>query len=155
MRQRFTAETPRTPRKLQIPRFARDDNSYIGMTIYKWFNKSSNFKLKLQPVIRQPHALRQRCVSRLVRQVVTDVREKRALWFYRFHDFQRLLDRRMRGMRCVAQGVQKQDVEVPQLLQRFGRDLAVIGEVGGRSETETKDRGFAVDHCQRLEARAE
>ncbi len=58
-------------------------------------------------------------------------------------------------MRRVAQRVQKQDIEVPQLLQRFMRDLAVIGQVGGRSKTETKNRGVAVDHRQRLEARSE
>src|SRR6266403_6242026 len=61
----------------------------------------------------------------------------------------------MRGMRLVAQRVQKQNVEVSQLLQRFGRNIAVIGQIGGRSETETKNRSIAVDHCQRLEARSE
>src|ERR1700694_1743279 len=58
-------------------------------------------------------------------------------------------------MRRVAQRVQKQDVEAAQLLQRFGRNLAVIGQVGSGSETETKNRGFAVDHRQWLEARSE
>src|SRR6266404_3554146 len=58
-------------------------------------------------------------------------------------------------MRLVAQRIQKQDIEVAELLQRFGRDLAVIGQIGGRSETETKNRGIAVDHRQRLEARSE
>src|SRR5208282_2191882 len=61
----------------------------------------------------------------------------------------------MRGMRLVAQRIQKQNVEAPQLLQRFGRDLAVIGQVGGRSETETDDRSFPMDHRHWLEARAE
>src|ERR1700676_2386855 len=61
----------------------------------------------------------------------------------------------MRGVRLVAQRVQKQDVYVSQLLQRFGRTRAVIGQLGGRSETETKNRSIAVDHRQRLEARSE
>src|SRR5208337_4969754 len=61
----------------------------------------------------------------------------------------------MRGMRRVAQCIQKKNVETAQFLQRFGRDLAVIGQVGGRSETETKNRGLAVNYRQRLEARAE
>src|SRR6266852_1109371 len=81
--------------------------------------------------------------------------EKCALWFHLFHDLQRLLDSRMRGVRLVTQRVQKQDIEVSQLLQRFRRDLAVVGQVGGRSETETKNRSIAVDHRQRLEARSE
>src|ERR1700676_5502830 len=81
--------------------------------------------------------------------------EECALRFYLFHDLQRLLDGRMRGVRLVAQRVQKQDVEISQLLQRFGRTLAVIGQIGGRSETETKNRSIAVDHRQRLEARSE
>src|SRR6266436_5035867 len=61
----------------------------------------------------------------------------------------------MRGVWLVAQRVQKQDVEVSQLLQCFRRNLAVVGQVGGRSETETKNRSIAVDHRQRLEARTE
>ena len=81
--------------------------------------------------------------------------EECALRFYLFHDFQRLLDGRMGGMRLVAQRIQKKDVEVSQLLQRLGRNLAVVGQIGGRSETETKNRSIAVDHRQRLEARAE
>src|ERR1039458_8707855 len=98
---------------------------------------NSNLKLQFHSVKRQPHVGRQRGVGRLVRQVVADVREKRALRFHRVHDLQRLLHGRMRGMRLVAQRVQKQYVEVAQLLQRFGRNLAVICQVGGRSETET------------------
>src|SRR5882762_1982002 len=61
----------------------------------------------------------------------------------------------MRGVRLVAQRVKKQDVKASQLLQRFGRDLAVIGQVGGGSEAETENRSIAVDHRQRLEARSE
>src|SRR5260370_27921839 len=61
----------------------------------------------------------------------------------------------MRGVRRVAQRIQKKNVEAAQLVQRFGWDLAVIGQVGGGSKTETNDRSFAVDYRHRLETRTE
>src|ERR1022692_102059 len=121
----------------------------------EWFNKFSDLKLQFHSVVRQLHAGRQRRVGCLVRQVVTNVREKCTLRFYRFNNFQRLLDGRMSGMRRVAQRVQKQNVESAQFLQRFGGDFAVIRQVSRRSEPETENRGVAVNHRQWLEARAE
>jgi hypothetical protein len=66
-----------------------------------------------------------------------------------------LLYCRMRGMRHMTQRVEKQNVETVQLLQRGGRNFAVIGEIGSRSATEAEDWSFSVYYRQRLEARAE
>src|ERR1019366_7318082 len=87
-------------------------------------------------------------------QVVADVRDTCSLRFECGRDLQRLFYGGMRGMRLVAQRIQKENVEAAQFLQRFGRDLAVIGQVSSRSETETDNRSFAVDYRHRLEARA-
>src|ERR1017187_10083748 len=86
---------------------------------------------------------------------MANMRKERALWFYRLHDLQRLLDRRMRGMWLIAKRIQKKDVEVVELLQRFDGALPVIGQVSARAETEADDRGLAMNHCQRLKARPE
>jgi hypothetical protein len=47
-----------------------------------------NLKLQLHPVIRQLHTRRQRCIGRLVRQVMADVSKKRALRFHLSHNLQ-------------------------------------------------------------------
>src|SRR5271166_4746065 len=57
-------------------------------------------------------------------------------------------------MRLVSQRIQKKNVEVAQLLNRFRRHRTVIGEIGGRSETKAQNRRFTVNHRHRLKVRA-
>ena len=63
----------------------------LGMTIRILF-RPSNFELDFHPVKRQLHSRGQRGIRSFVGQIVTDVRKESALWFYLFHNFQRLLD---------------------------------------------------------------
>src|SRR2546423_12859718 len=61
----------------------------------------------------------------------------------------------MRRMRLVAPSGQKQNVESAQQVQRLARHVAVIGQVGRRSETETENGSFAVDYGHGLKTRPE
>ena len=62
----------------------------------------------------------------------------------RFHRLDRSIDGGVRGMRLVSKGVQEDDVEVAQQVHGTFGDLAVIGEVGGLTESETVDGPWAV-----------
>ena len=79
--------------------------------------------------MRQPHMLRQRDIGCFVSQIVTDVGEKCPFRLQSVNDLHRIFDRRVRGMRFVPKGIQKQNVEVFQLPQGRIRNLAVIGQI--------------------------
>ena len=85
---------------------------FFAIFAVKKLAPSLNLKFQFHSVVRQPHMRRQRRIGRRVRQIVADVGEERPLRFHPLHDAQRILHRRMRGMRLVPQRVQKQDVEV-------------------------------------------
>ncbi len=55
----------------------------------------------------------------------------------------------------MPERVEKQDVQATQPLHRLWRDLAEIGEIGGRAKTETLNLHGAVDDLDRLKTRAE
>src|SRR5436305_1045775 len=61
----------------------------------------------------------------------------------------------MRGMRLVPQRIQKQNVESFELMHGRIGDLAVIGEISGRSEAIAVDLALAVDENHRFEAGTE
>src|SRR6476619_406742 len=58
------------------------------------------------------------------------------------------------GMRLVSQRIEKQDVEAAQLLERLGRNLAVIGKVGGRSKAIPVDYAAPVQQPERADFEA-
>ena len=94
----------------------------------------------LQPVIRQADVRRQQAVGALVRQVVADVGEEGAPGAPAVsHGLDGAVHGGVRGMRLVAQRVQKQHVQAAQQFQRGLGNLAVIGEIGGRAEAEAVD----------------
>src|SRR5689334_9008544 len=105
--------------------------------------------------MRQPHVIRKSPVRLLVRQIMRDVREKGAARLELFHQAQRIRDRGMRGMRAMTERVKKQDVQPAQLLLRFRRNLAEVGEVCGGAEAETVNLRVAVDDLHRLKTHAE
>src|SRR5207245_2546238 len=82
-------------------------------------------------------------------QIVTDMGEKGALRRQFLNVLNRSLDGGMRGMRRVTQRIQKQNVQAVQLRERFGRNLAVIGQVGRISETKPEDWRFPVKQPHR------
>src|SRR5208337_1896358 len=100
-------------------------------------SKLLNFKLQFHSVVGQSDLGRQFRIRFFMREVVTDVREKRALRFDLVHDSQRLLDGGMRGMRLVAQRIQEKNVEVAQFVERLRRHGTVVGEVSAGPEAET------------------
>src|ERR1700758_5435984 len=75
---------------------------------------SSNLKLQFHSVVRQAHAIRERSIRPLMRQVMADVSEKHPLGLQAFCDLQGLVHAGMRGMRFVAQGIQEKDVQALQ-----------------------------------------
>ena len=66
--------------------------------------------------MRQPDVRRKSGISFLMRQIVRDVREERTFRLETFDDLQGILNRRMRRMRTMPERVQKQNVQVAQLL---------------------------------------
>src|SRR5262249_13877045 len=87
-------------------------------------------------------------------QVVGNMREEGAPGLELLHQAQRVGHGGMRGVRAMTQSVKKQDIEPAQEFLGVQRDFAEIGEVGGRAETKTVNLGFAVNHYDRLKARA-
>src|SRR5213594_33799 len=89
-----------------------------------------------------------------MRQIVTDMREERPSRFQAINRSQRMLHRGVRGMWLVAQRVQKKNVEVLELAQRFLRNVAVVREIRGRSKAEAAYFRIAVDQYNPLEHRS-
>src|SRR5579871_6613971 len=116
--------------------------------------KNSDFKLQLQPVMCQPNMSRKRCIRSLVSQIVTNVGEECALRFQLLHDRQRILYGRVRWMRLVSQSIEKQYVQTFQLPHRRIRNLTMIGQVRGRSESIAVDLGLSVNHDHWRETRS-
>lgn len=83
---------------------------------YSAVNRFLNFKFQFQAVVCQPYVSRQGRVGRFVRQIVTDVREKGALRFQPLHDLERVLHGGVRRVRLVPERIQKQDVQIFQLM---------------------------------------
>src|SRR5579864_1430893 len=114
---------------------------------------NSNLEFQFHAVVRKFYVFRQRSIRLLVRQIVTNVREKCALRLQPLHDAQRVLHRRMRRVRLVAQCIQKQNIEVFQLRQRRYRDLTMVGQVSRRAKTKAINLRVAMDQSDRLESR--
>src|SRR6266851_914657 len=88
-------------------------------------------------------------------QVVADVGEERAPRFQLFYPAQAALNGRMRRVRSVAQRIQKQDVQPQKLRLRILRDVAVIRQIGRRSEPEPQYIGPSMQHANRGELQPE
>src|SRR5262249_48894612 len=61
----------------------------------------------------------------------------------------------MRGMRLVAQSVQKKNVQATQAIHRLGRDFSEVSEISRRTETEAMDFCIAMQNPYRFKASAE
>ena len=72
----------------------------------------------------------------LVAEVVTDVREESPPWREPLHGLNGAVHGGVGGVRLISKRVEKQDVQTLQQAVRRFRDLAVIGEIGRRAETE-------------------
>src|SRR5262249_11847967 len=72
-----------------------------------------------------------------------------------FDDAQRSLDRRVRRMGSVAQGIEEQDVKILQFSERGLGDIAVVREISRTAKAKTIDLSLTVNHRNRLKARAE
>src|SRR5581483_5835265 len=114
-----------------------------------------DFEIEFHPVIRQAHVVRQHGVGRGMRQVVANMREERALRLEFFHDAQRVCHCRVRRMRLVSQRIQKENVEISQLLERLLRHFAEVGQIGRRSDAVAVDLGLTVNYRARLDARTD
>src|SRR5581483_11762602 len=114
-----------------------------------------DFEIEFHPVIRQAHVVRQHGVGRGMRQVVANMREERALRLEFFHDAQRVCHCRVRRMRLVSQRIQKENVEISQLLERLLRHFAEVGQIGRRSDAVAVDLGLTVNYRDRVDARTE
>ncbi len=79
-----------------------------------------------------------------------DMREESPRRLQFFNRPERLLDRRMGGVRVMAQRVQEENVEPGELLLAFGRDLAVIREIRAIAKLESVHGALAVIHANRL-----
>src|SRR5215469_10477691 len=112
------------------------------------------FELELEPVIGKTHILRQLGVGRLVRKIVRHVSEERALRLQLFDDLQRILERRVRGMRMVPQRIENQNIEPLQLRHRVIRDRAEIRCIGCRTEAVGLDGIVTMIYNQLNELRA-
>src|SRR5271156_1125758 len=98
---------------------------------------------------------RQSSVGRLVRQIVANMSEERALGLHPLHDAQRILHRRMCGMRLMSQRIQKENIQSFELTQRRLGNFAVVGQVCSASEAEAINLRVAVYDPHRFEARSE
>src|SRR6266851_1447501 len=107
--------------------------------------------LELETVIRQPNVRRQRRLGERVRQVMTDVREKRTARLEFFNRLKAARDSRVSGVRPVPQRVQEQHVQVLQFCFRFLRNLAVIGQISGIAEAKSQHRRLSVLQTDRDE----
>src|SRR5271156_6617969 len=96
---------------------------------------------------------RQSSVGGFMRQIVTNMREESPLRLNPLYNAQRILHRRVRGMRFMPQRVQKKNIQSLQLMERRLRYLAVIGEIRRASEAEAVDLRFSMNQSHRLEAR--
>src|SRR5580658_6180525 len=88
-------------------------------------------------------------------QVMANMREERALGFHPLHDAQRILHRRVRGVRLVPQGIQKENIQPFQLLERRLWDFAVIGEISRTAKAKAVDFSFAMNQAHGLKASPE
>src|SRR6476469_6971585 len=68
-----------------------------------------------QPVIRETDIVGQRCFGVLVREIVAQVRQKRAPRLKLFRDSYGSLQRRVRRVRFMTKGIEKQHVQTSQL----------------------------------------
>ena len=66
--------------------------------------------------MRQAHVFRQGLIRFLVRQIVGDVSKESAPRLQFFHQAERVRHRGMRGMRAMAQRIQKEYIQPAQLL---------------------------------------
>src|SRR5580658_7461110 len=72
-----------------------------------------------------------------------------------FHPFQTLCHGRMRRMRLMTQGVEKQHVEIAELLFRCLRNIALVRNVCRRTEAEAENLLLAVQHGQGRDGQSE
>src|SRR4051794_28366628 len=57
-------------------------------------------------------------------------------------------------MRCVTQRIEKQNIQILQLCERFFRNRAEVCQVGRASKTEADDFGIAMQYLHRFESSA-
>src|SRR5882672_7190272 len=93
-----------------------------------------------QTVVGQPYWCRQRVFGLLVRQVVADMSKESPPGRELFDRLNGPLDRRMRGVRLVAQRVQEQHIQAAQLIHRLRGNVAMIREISRAAETKSVNR---------------
>ena len=97
---------------------------------------------------------RERRFGRGMRNVVAHVSEERALRFDAQSRFDGVRERGVRGMRFVAQGVEKKHVEILQFSDGGFGDFVMVREIGNVAKAEAVDFFAAMHHRDRLEAQA-
>src|SRR5713226_1839688 len=83
-----------------------------------------------------------------VRQFVADMGEVGPARIELLGNSHGSLDGGMRRMRLMAQRIEKQHVQAPQLIERLLGDLAVVGEIGGGSEAVAEHLAPAVPEAK-------
>src|SRR5215470_4167067 len=61
----------------------------------------------------------------------------------------------MRGMRLMAQGVQKKNIQAAQASHRLGGDFTEVSKISGRTETKAMNFSVAMENLYRFKAGAE
>src|ERR1700751_6083498 len=87
-------------------------------------------------------------------EIMRDMGEEGALGLQPVNDLKRVGDSGMRRGRLVTQSIKKQNGGIVQPLKRGLGDLAEVREIGGRTETKTKDLGISMQDLYRQETGA-
>ena len=111
--------------------------------------------LDLEAVISQPDMRRQTSLGACVRQIVADVGEENSPRRQLFRGGDGTVYGRMRGVWLVAQSIQKEHIQAPQLCERGIRDLAVIRKISRIAKPESIDRRLAMQEGDGRELDAE
>jgi len=82
----------------------------------------------------EPHVGRKLRIGLLVRKIVRNVGKESASRPQPLDQAERLRNRGVSGMRLVAQGVEKKNIEPAQQRKRAFGNFAEVGQVGGRTE---------------------
>jgi hypothetical protein len=110
--------------------------------------------LKFETVVGETDVFRQARFDGGMHQIMRDVGEVGAFGLQQFDSFEGLFDGGVSGVRVVAQGVEKEYVEIGEQREAFNRYTAVICEVGAAAEAEAIDSAFAVVDAHRGEGDA-
>src|SRR5690242_10813847 len=110
---------------------------------------------KFETVVCQAHMGRQEAFGPVVLEVVTDVGKERPFRSERLDRLNGAVHGRVRGMRLITKRVEEEHVEAAEHFHGGFGNLAVIGEIGGRAETEPVNGLTAVKNGDRKELETE